>query len=227
MPRSGTTLVEQIISSHSEVTGAGELGYVERYGLKLATGDCSIDNNSASEFREKYLLELSKVSNGKKIITDKMPKNFQFIPLICATLPEAKIIHIKRNPSATAWSNYRHYFPTKDLGYCYNINDVISYYRLYSDLMASWISEYGDRIYNLSYEKLTTDQDNETRQLIKHLGIEWEDACLSPQDNIRSIKTASQQQVRQKVYQRSSEAWRKYELFLSGAFDTLTNDLMD
>lgn len=227
MPRSGTTLVEQIISSHSKVTGAGELKYVPLYGEDLARGSIEPNKENINEFREKYLSNLAKLANRKSLVTDKLPHNFRFIPLICSALPEAKIIHVQRDPKATCWSNYKHYFVSTGLGYCYNLTDVVDYYKLYNNLMEFWESQYDKRIYKLDYEKLTTDQDNEIRQLIKHLGIDWEDACLSPQDNNRSIKTASQQQVRQKIYQRSSEAWRKYEPFLGGAFDTLTNDLND
>ena len=223
MPRSGTTLVEQIISSHSEVTGAGELNYVVQFGEKLFGYHTSINTVEVSEFRNKYLSKLFKESNGKQFITDKMPQNFRFIPLICAAFPEAKIIHIERDPRATCWSNFKQYFAQKGLGYSYNLKDVVSYYELYTDLMKLWQSEYGDRIYNLNYETLIEDQDNETRKLIKHLGLTWEDACLSPHKNKRSVRTASQQQVRKKIYKGSSDAWRKYETYLNGAFDGLTS----
>ena len=152
-----------------------------------------------------------------------MPQNFYFISLICAAFPKAKIIHVKRNGAATCWSNYRQYFKLKGLGYCYDLKDVVEYYNLYKDLMKVWQSEYGDRLYNLNYESLTTDQENQTRKLIKYLELNWEDACLSPHKNKRSVRTASQQQVRQKVYKGSSEAWRKYEMYLDGAFDRLSS----
>ena len=152
-----------------------------------------------------------------------MPHNFRFIPLICSALPEAKIVHAQRNAAATCWSNYKQYFTTKGLGYCYDLKDVVSYYELYTDLLELWQSEYSDRIYNLNYEKLTTQQESETKKLIDHLGLDWEEACLSPHKNKRSVRTASQQQVRQKVYQGSSEAWRKYEPFLNNAFDSLNS----
>ena len=87
--------------------------------------------------------------------------------------------------------------------------------------MQVWRSKYGDRIYNLNYESLTTDQENQTRKLIKYLELNWEEACMAPQENKRSVKTASQQQVREKVYTGSSEAWRKYESYLDGVFDNL------
>ena len=153
-----------------------------------------------------------------------MPQNFRFIPLICAALPEAKIIHVERNAAATCWSNYKQYFATQELGYSYNLEDLTTYYKLYTDLMKLWQSQYGDQIYNINYEKLTTDQENETRKLIEHLELKWEEACLSPDKNKRSVRTASQQQVRQKVYKGSSEAWRKYEPFLKGAFDNLPTE---
>ncbi len=221
MPRSGTTLVEQILSSHSEVIGAGELSYVSHLGKDLAINSSIINNEAIFKFRKRYISEISKISNKKTFLTDKMPHNFRFIPLICAAFPEAKIIHVQRNAAATCWSNYKQYFPSDSLGYCYDLSDVVEYYTLYKDLMKLWQSHYGDRIYNLNYESLTTAQEKETRKLIKHLGLDWEDACISPHKNKRTVKTASQQQVKQKVYKGSSEAWRKYEPFLNGAFDIL------
>ena len=221
MPRSGTTLVEQIISSHSKVNGAGELNYVEQYVSKLSLNLTSSTTLALSDFRKKYLFELSKVSNGKSIVTDKMPQNFLFIPLICAALPEAKIVHVQRDAAATCWSNYKQYFTSKILGYCYDLTDVVEYYNLYKDLMSIWQSEYSDRIYNLNYETLTTDQENQSRKLIKYLELNWEKACLSPEKNKRSIRTASQLQVRKKVYKGSSNAWYKYKPYLRGAFDSL------
>ena len=221
MPRSGTTLVEQIISSHSKVWGGGELSYIEQVGPSLATGSVLINTKSVYLFRKKYLSELTKLSNSKPFVTDKMPQNFLFIPLICATFPEAKIIHLQRNAAATCWSNYKNYFSSKGLGYSCDLHDVVSYYELYTDLMKCWQSQYDGRIYDLDYEKFTIDQENETRKLVNYLELNWEEACLSPHKNKRIVRTASQQQVRQKVYKGSSEAWRKYEPYLNGAFDSL------
>ncbi len=221
MPRSGTTLIEQIISSHSKVTGAGELEYVSQFGKSLVLDSAAITTAAISNFREKYLSKLLQLSNDKNHVTDKMPHNFLFVPLICAAFPEAKIIHVQRNAAATCWSNYKQYFVTDNIRYCYDLHDIISYYELYKDLMIFWKSRYSDRIYNLNYEALTTDQESQTRKLINHLELNWEERCLSPQKNKRIVKTASQQQVRKQVYQKSSQAWRKYEPFLNGAFDSL------
>ena len=221
MPRSGTTLVEQIISCHSDVTAAGELKDIGRFGGVLAQGVTQATTETVSEFRQNYLSELIKRSDGNSLITDKLPQNFRYIPLICSAFPEAKIIHVQRDAAATCWSNYKHYFPANGLGYCYGLKDVAAYYALYSDFMQFLQTSYGDRIYHLNYEKLTTDQDVESRNLIQYLELEWENACLSPQANKRSVRTASQQQVRKKIYQGSSQQWRKYELLLNGAFDKL------
>ena len=222
MPRSGTTLIEQIISSHSQVTGAGELSSVSKYGSAIATGGKPVNKLVISEFREKYLSEAAMFLKGNSIFTDKMPQNFRFIPLICAAFPEAKIIHVKRDAAATCWSNYKQYFVSKNIGYCYDLEDVTKYYKLYKNLMSLWQSDYSDRIYNLDYDQLTTNQEKETRKLINHLKIDWDEACISPHNNKRSVRTASQQQVREHVYQGSSEVWRKYEMFLNGAFDILS-----
>ena len=221
MPRSGTTLIEQMISSHSKLTGVGELDYVKQFGFKLATDPATVNIDSISAFRQKYLSKVVNLSKGKQFVTDKMPHNFYFIPLIRAAIPEAKIIHVKRLAAATCWSNYKQYFASKSLGYCYDIDDITAYYKLYTELMDIWQSDYGDKIYNLNYDQLIAEQENETKKVIQYLELDWEEACLSPHLNTRSVRTASQQQVRKKIYQGSSEAWKKYEPFLNGAFDNL------
>ena len=220
MPRSGTTLVEQIISSHSKVTGAGELAFAAQFGAAIATGITEANNESLLNFRSKYLTKLKSVSNENLIITDKMPQNFRYIGLLAAAFPEAKIIHVKRNPAAVCWANYKQYFVSKNIGYCYAIDDVISYHKLYENLMDFWINTLSNRIYKLDYELLTVNQDSETRQLIEYLGLDWDEKCLSPQNNMRSVATASNVQVRKKVYRGSSEQWRKYQPFLNGALDS-------
>ena len=219
MPRSGTTLVEQIISSHLQVTGAGELNFAKQFGAAIATGITEVNNQSLLDFRHNYLSKLQNVSNGNLIVTDKMPQNFRYIGLLAAAFPEAKIIHVKRNPAAVCWANYKRYFVSKSIGYCYAIDDVISYHKLYENLMDFWTSTLSKRIYNLDYEQLTVNQETETRQLIEYLGLDWDENCLSPQNNTRSVATASNLQVRQKVYQGSSEQWKKFQPFLNGAFD--------
>ena len=221
MPRSGTTLVEQIVSSHSKVAGAGELNYVSRFGQSIAKGVIKANTEMILDFRQGYIEELKKGFYSRPLVTDKMPQNFLYVGLIFSAFPDAKVIHVNRDPAATCWSNYKHYFNSKGLGYSYDLDDVVTYFGLYKDLMQFWQGHYGDRIFDLSYDNLTLNQIDETKKLIQYLGLEWEGECLSPQRNKRSVRTASQQQVRQKVYQGSSQKWRKFEPYLNGVFDKL------
>ena len=147
------------------------------------------------DFRRKYLGKLEDVSNGKLIVTDKMPQNFCYIGLLAAAFPEAKIIHVKRNPAAVCWANFKQYFGSKSLGYCYAIDDIFSYHGLYENLMEFWANRLSERIYNLDYELLTVNQESETRHLIDYLGLDWDEKCLSPQNNKRSVATASNVQT--------------------------------
>ena len=150
-----------------------------------------------------------------------MPQNFRYIGLLAAAVPEAKIIHVKRSPAAVCWATYKQYFESRNLGYCYAIEDIVNYYHLYENLLEFWLNKLNKRIYNLNYELLTVNQENETRRLIDHLGIGWDVNCLSPQNNKRRVATVSSLQIREKVYQGSSKQWKKYEPFLNGALDGL------
>jgi hypothetical protein len=201
--------------------GAGELKYISQYGLSIVTDANQITKETISDFRENYLFSISKRLNGQKFITDKTPQNFLYIPLICAALPEAKIIHVNRDAAATCWSNYKQYFASNGLGYSYDLKDVVKYYNLYHDLMKVWSSNYQELIYNLDYERLTSNQEHETRKLIEYLNLDWEQTCLYPEKNTRSVRTASQQQVRQGIFKGSSKSWQKYEQFIAGAFENL------
>ena len=171
LPRSGTTLVEQIISSHSDVTAGGELPFVARLGGELATGQVAATPGALHRFREQYLSELSGRSGGKPYFTDKMPLNFRFLGLIVAAFPEAKVIHVKRDPSAVCWANYAQYFETKGLTFCYDLADILHYHQLYQDQMNYWRHELPTKIYDLSYESLTVDPEHETRELVSHFGF--------------------------------------------------------
>ena len=110
LPRSGTTLVEQVISSHSQITGAGELPYISRFGGQIARGIINCDRDALKVFRNNYLEQLCKHSEQNLFVTDKMPQNFRYLGLICAAFPEAKIVHVKRNAAATCWANFQQYF---------------------------------------------------------------------------------------------------------------------
>ena len=221
MPRSGTTLVEQIVSSHSQVRGAGELDYALTFGDSIATGESKISKESLLKFRENYLSHLKPLSGNSPMVTDKTPFNFRYIGLILTAIPEAKIVHVTRDPAAICWGNFKQLFASNQLSYSYDLKDTVKYYSMYKDLMEFWQEHHAESIFNLDYELLTTNQEDQTRQLIRHIGLDWEDVCLAPESNDRAVLTLSNTQVRQKVYQGSSEQWKKYEPFLKGAFDGL------
>ena len=197
------------------------MSFVAQLGASIATGVIEANHESLLDFRHKYLNKLKNVSGGNLIVTDKMPQNFRFIGLLAAAFPEAKIVHVKRDPAAVCWANYKQHFVSKNIGYCYAIDDVIRYHALYENLMDFWTNTLSDRIYQLDYEQLTVNQESETRRLIDYLGLDWDKKCLSPQNNVRGVATASNVQVRKQVYKGSSEQWKKYQQFLNGAFDCL------
>jgi tetratricopeptide (TPR) repeat protein len=221
MLRSGTTLVEQIISSHSQVAAAGELPFVSRFGLSISIGKLPLNLENLTNFRNSYFFKIKERLIKKPFFTDKMPLNFFHVGLISAAFPEAKIINVKRNAAAVCWANYKQFFPARDIGYCYDLNDIIKYYKCYNDLINFWDNHLSNKIFHLDYEKLVINQENTIRDLIHYLNLDWEDACLHPQKNTRSVKTASNTQIRRPIYRGSSEQWKNYKPFLNGVFDNL------
>jgi tetratricopeptide (TPR) repeat protein len=223
LPRSGTTLVEQIIASHQAVYGAGELITLGNLIAPIIE-DFSTHNNSLTKkdflsIRQQYLDALSVFNAPEDVITDKMPLNFQYIGFILSAFPEAKIVHLKRDARATCWSIYRRYFFRVGNGWCnhgwaYNLDDLAGFYGLYTDLMDFWHQTFPDKIYDLCYEDLTTNQEKETRKLLDYCELDWDENCLNFHTTKRAVKTASALQVRQKMYQGSSEAWKKHEAYL-------------
>ncbi len=222
MPRSGTTLIEQIISSHSEVFGAGELSFIGNQGSALALNNLQPKLEQFKNLKNKYSNHLKILSSGHKYVIDKMPSNFRYIGLIKVLFPDAKIIHVKRNSAATCWSIYKKYFISKNLGFCYSLTDIVYYYNLYKNLMDFWYEQIIDiNVYNLDYDELTKNQENEIKKLISYLDLKWEEECLYPHSNKRSIETASKHQVRKEIYKNSSNDWLKYKPFLDGLLDSI------
>ena len=215
MPRSGTSLVEQIISSHHKVYGAGELKSLNNIIASLTKHNTFIESENLSEknifsIREKYLESLANLNISENIITDKWPLNFKNIGFILSAFPEAKIVHLKRDTTATCWSIYKHYFSDSGNGWAYNLDDLAQFYNLYEDLMEFWHELYPNKIYDISYEDLTTNQEEETRKLLEYCDLEWDEDCLNFHTNERAVQTASSLQVREKMYQGSSEVWKQY-----------------
>ena len=218
MPRSGTSLVEQIIASHHSVYGAGELTNLKEIVSPILENFINNKIDSLGEadltlIRQKYIESLTHLNISEQIITDKMPLNFRLIGLILSAIPEAKIIHLKRDARATCWSNYKHYF-TEGNGFTFNQDDLTKFYTLYVQLMDFWHKLFPSQIYDIEYEKLTVNQKKETENLLKYSELEWDENCLNFHKNKRAVETASASQVRKKIYQGSSEAWKKYESYL-------------
>ena len=230
MMRSGTSLVEQMLASHSKVHGGGELAIlnqlVDPILSKLPDENAGQDENKLSTVeidtvRNAYLEALAALNVPEKIVTDKMPLNFRWIGFILSAFPEAKIIHLNRDPRATCWSIYKHYFSTEGNAYAYDAGDLAGYYKLYTDLMSFWRERYPNSIYDLCYEELTENQEEETRKLLAFCELDWEDQCLEFHKTKRVVRTTSATQVRKKMYKGSSEAWRNYE----DQLQPLINDL--
>jgi tetratricopeptide (TPR) repeat protein len=221
MPRSGTTLVEQILASHSAVFGAGELSLAWD-SLKTAGWPPRLsDDGYLSRFREEYLQGLSALGVSETFVTDKMPLNFRWIGFILSSMPEAVVVHARRDARATCWSVFKHYFSGKGNHYSYDLADAVAYYKMYADMMDFWHEKFPGRIYDLSYEELTQNQEEETRKLLRHVGLDWEDACLEFHKSDRVVLTNSSTQVRQKMYGGSSEGWKKYEKHLGAMIEGL------
>ena len=220
MPRSGTSLVEQILASHPDVYGAGELDEMRQIILGqqnttiLSEAFRMIPDNLAETINNvgrKYVQNIrNKTSSKAKFITDKMPQNFLYIGLIRMTLPNAKIIQCLRNPLDNCFSIYKNYL-FEGHQYSFDLEELGEYYLLYHDLMRYWHKLFPGKIYTLSYENLVGDQENETRKLLGYCDLSWNDACLSFHKTERAITTASAAQVRRPIYKDSVKLWEKYK----------------
>lgn len=218
MPRSGTSLVEQILASHGQVHGGGELKYLGQwsYGfVKLYRGkpdSVSLTNYLPDLFRH-YQHNISQLS-GQPVIIDKMPVNFLWLGFILSAFPGARIIHTRRDPMATCWSIFKSPFIGSSAGYSCDLADIGEFYRLYLDLMDFWQQRFDKPVYHLDYEQLTENQESETRKLLDYCGLPWDPACLDFHNNPRPVQTVSWAQVKRPMYQGSSRAWRRYERYL-------------
>lgn len=214
MPRSGTTLVEQILTSHPQVMGGGERAFLNRLASESLESHSFVVEMACRQVAADYAVELDCLREGRPWITDKMPTNFRWLGFVLWANPHIKVVHTVRDPLATCWSIYKQYFPANALGFAYDLEDLGTYYRMYEDLMAFWHEKFPGRIYDLNYERLTESQEDETRKLLGYCGLPWDERCLEFEKTQRVVRTASAAQVRQKMYKGSSEAWRPYEPYL-------------
>lgn len=223
MPRSGTSLIEQIISSHDGVYGAGELKdlpetFKQFSGISIGSsyGEWlkNTDEKTIQNIGKAYLKKLKSHNKTAQYITDKMPGNFFYIGLIHLALPNAKIIHSIRNPLDTCFSNYSRLF-NDTMAFAYDLNDLGHYYNSYNLLMEHWkkVLPKGT-ILDVNYEDVVDDLKKQSKRIIKFCGLDWDDKCLEFHKNERQVKTASVAQVREPIYKTSVERWKNFEKHL-------------
>tara|TARA_B100001123_G_scaffold429166_1_gene547233 strand:+ start:134 stop:1702 length:1569 start_codon:yes stop_codon:yes gene_type:complete len=218
MPRSGTTLIEQILSNHTKVFGADEVEFIpnliEKYSHNKKLNSIFKNKNILKKIGNEYLANMKEISNNLKITTDKLPINFLYLGLIKLILPKSKIIHCYRNSKDNILSIFKNYFPGKKINFAYNLNEIVSYYNLYYDLMNYWNNLLPNSIFNIKYENLVINTKEEIKNLLNFCDLEWENNCLEFYNNKRAVKTASDIQVRNKIYNTSINSWKNYRKFL-------------
>lgn len=221
MPRSGTTLVEQILAAHPDVYGAGELADLNRIAnstLKNVAGGRSYPESVAAMSREQirqlgeeYVEALRTLNTDNPRITDKMPVNFFHLGTIALILPHAKIIHCRRNPIDTCVSCFSTLFVRRSCPFAYDLKELGEFYRLYRELMDHWSSLSQISCLDVQYETLVRNQESATKEILSFCDLPWDSACLDFHRSPRPVHTASNIQIRQPVYTHAIERWRRYE----------------
>ena len=233
MPRSGTSLVEKILASHSDVHGAGELEYMFALGTSRFLGEANnyqfqpLGSYATSTFADvgKEYLEKIRLLNDEAIrVTDKMPFNMMMLGLIRIALPNAKIVHCVRDAEDTCLSILKQNFTTGNYRFAYNMKTVAQFHNLYTRLMKHWHDVMPGTIYDVSYESLTHHPEQEIRKLLVACDLEFQERCLSFQKSKAVVKTASAFQVRQPMYTKSVGLWKQYEPFLGPMLGELAKD---
>lgn len=228
MPRSGTSLIEQILASHPAVHGGGELKALSRAMRPLQARDgvfplnlSDIAAEDLTSFADRYAAEVAAYVPTELRVTDKMPLNFYFVGLIMLAMPNARIIHATRNPVDTCLSCFMQHF-AEGHEFTNDLAELGRYWRAYADLMAHWRTVLGpDTFLDVAYEDVVADMEGETRRMLDYLGLDWDDRCLSFYKSDRAVRTASVAQVRQPIYKTSVERWRVYEPWIGPLIEAL------
>jgi tetratricopeptide (TPR) repeat protein len=225
LPRSGSTLLEQILASHSEVEGTMELSEIATYTVDLegANRDATqrrypavlagLKPEDFARYGERYLADTRVYRTGKAFFIDKMPNNFRHIGFIHLILPNAKIIDARREPMACCFSNFKQLFASGQ-EFTYSIEDIARYYRMYVDLMAHWDRVLPGRVLRVQHEEVVADLEGNVRRILDFCGLDFEPACLEFYKTERSIRTASSEQVRQPIFKEGLDQWRHFEPWL-------------
>ena len=236
LPRSGSTLLEQILASHSAVEGTQELPDIQRIAVELQGRGPERDKPrypavlgelSAADFHrlgEKYLGDTRVYRTGKARFIDKMPNNFRHVGLIHLMLPNAKIIDARREPMACCFGNFKQLF-AHGQEFSYSIEDIARYYRTYLQLMRHWDAVLPGRVLRVHHEDVVNDLEGNVRRLLEYCGLEFEPACVEFHNTERSVRTASSEQVRQPIYREGLDQWRHYEPWLGRLREALGDAL--
>nr|WP_247744053.1 tetratricopeptide repeat-containing sulfotransferase family protein [Shimia sp. R9_3] len=231
MPRSGTTLTESILASHSQVFGAGELNDLRKLFETRADGTSAAFPSLLKDPGQKllknridaYVQILAQLSDSAAFVTDKMPSNFDMIGLIHALLPNAKIIHVARDGMDSCLSGFTRLFERSQL-HSYDQVEMARYYNGYRKLMQHWQQVLpAGALHTVDYQALVADRETTVRDLLSHCGLDWEEACLNFHQTKRRVRTASITQVRQPVYSSSVGKWRRYEKHMSQMSEAISH----
>lgn len=239
MPRSGTSLLEQVLSAHSDIAGIGEQKIISRLinGVRISDDtEIQADANryfpedyapSKAELGERYVIEAAKQTRKQANYTlDKMPPNYRYLGFIFDVLPQATIIHSMRHPIETCVSCYRILF-AEGHAWSYDLRLLGQRYRFYYELMQLWDEVFGDRILHVRYEDMTADLENQTRRLVDHVGLAFEEQSLRFHENPNPMRTASVLQVRKPVYSTSVSRWSKHKDLLAPLYDEIGDIVED
>jgi hypothetical protein len=217
MPRAGSTLVEQILSSHSLVEGTAELpdlpALVRKAGVYPGAA-LELSRQEREEIGREYLKRAGvQRRTDRPFFIDKLPNNWLYVPFIQLILPNARIIDARRHPLACCFSNFRQHF-ARGQPFTYDLTDLGLYYSDYVRLMAHVDAVLPGRVHRVIYERMVDDTETEVRALLDHCGLEFEPQCLEFHKTERAVRTASSEQVRRPIYKEATEEWRPYEPFL-------------
>ena len=236
LPRSGSTLLEQILASHSQVEGTHELADITRMVVELQGREWQLTNPrypavlaqmTADDFQrlgKKYLEDTRSYRSGKTHFIDKMPNNFRHIGLIHLMLPNAKIIDARREPMACCFGNLKQLF-AHGQEFTYSVEDIARYYRTYLELMRHWDAVLPGRVLRVQYEDVVADLEGNVRRILDYCRLEFEPACVEFYRTERSVRTASSEQVRQPIYREALDQWRHYEPWLGPLREALGDAL--
>ena len=226
MPRSGTSLVEQILASHKDVFGAGEVGEIAKIAAQLNYPHNFYDLSKSAilHSRQHYLNYMRNDAKAALYYVDKEPRNFLFIGLIFLLFPGAKIVHCQRNPLDTCLSCYMQQF-NAGVAFSFSLKEIGRYFKKYSELMAVWDSQFPKQIFQLHYEDLIADVNEKTKQIAEYCELSWDPSMLEFHKNERAVFTASKDQVRRPIYTSSIGRWKEYQKHLSPLIQELEGPL--